>query len=176
MFYCVHCGKSLSLKMQFCPYCGKEQPQLEDHSPSTAPIASTPISTYTVPTAAHTAFTYDAQPTMPKVAKTLGTLSLWLGIAALFTGFLLVMIMVAYLATDSSFGIGFELISVPLGVAAIILCSLARKKGNYLKKPKLGRLFGIIGLVLTLLGVILFFVYIGKMAENFIDELPDFSV
>ena len=167
MLYCVYCGKSLNSKMRFCPYCGKELPLLEEsNSPSPVQILSEP----------HTAYTYDAQPTMPKVAKTLGTLSLWLGIAALFTGFLLVMIMVAYLATDSSLGIGFELISVPLGVAAIILCSLARKKGNYLKKPKLGRLFGIIGLVLTLLGVILFFVYIGKMAENFIEELPDFSV
>lgn len=112
---------------------------------------------------------------MSNSAKVFGKLAFMLGIAALCAGSLLVLLFAIFLLTNVSFPFSVEVVSVPLGVVSIVFSVLARKRGNHLTKPKLGLIFGIVALVLSLIGFILFLIYTQQAVHGFIDEMPDFS-
>ena len=177
MYYCVYCGKSFDQNLNFCPYCGKAQPKLAEavhHDPIPAP-AEAAVSPE-IPAGAHTAYSFDGTPAMKQSARIFGKLSFYLGIASLVVSALTITVLAILMATGTSISVNLELLSAPLGVAAIIFGILARKQGNYLKQPTLGRIFGIIGLVLSVVSIILLFLYARQVFNDIIGVPPDFSL
>lgn len=172
MFYCVYCGSSFDEHMKFCPYCGKVQPNVQNSQ-------STQQETYTPPAPpvyGHNVYSVLADPPLSKPAKTFGTLSFILGLAGMCAGVLMVVWAILLLAIDFNFSFSYEMVSLPLGIAAIVFSVMARKRGNMLSKPKLGLIFGIIALALTVISIIMFFVSATQTAREFFGDLPDFSL
>ncbi len=172
MFYCVYCGSSFEEHMKFCPYCGKVQPNVQNSQ-------STQQETYAPPAPpvyGHNVYSVLADPPLNKPAKTFGTLSFILGLAGLCAGVLMVVWAILLLAIDFNFSFSYEMVSLPLGIAAIVFSVMARKRGNMLSKPKLGLIFGIIALALTVISIIMFFVSAAQTAREFFGDLPDFSL
>lgn len=172
MFYCVYCGSSFEEHMKFCPYCGKVQPNVQNSQ-------STQQETYTPPAPpvyGHNVYSVLADPPLSKPAKTFGTLSFILGLAGMCAGALMVVWAILLLAIDFNFSFSYEMVSLPLGIAAIVFSVMARKRGNMLSKPKLGLIFGIIALILTAVSLIIFFVFAAQTAREFFGDLPDFSL
>lgn len=165
MFFCCYCGKSFEGQMNFCPYCGKAQPQVND-TDSYIP--------YSQP---HTPYSFNPESVLSGPAKIFGKLGFILGIAALASGVLMNLLFLIMMIAEfsfSNFSLSYEPFPLMLGVAAVVLSTIARKKGNLLKGPRLGRIFGIIGIILGAISIILFFVF----ASNSLDfsDLPGFSL
>lgn len=172
MFYCVYCGSSFEEHMNFCPYCGKVQPNVQNSQ-------STQQETYAPPAPpvyGHNVYSVLADPPLSKPAKTFGTLSFILGLAGMCAGVLMMVWAILLLAIDFNFSFSYEMVSLPLGIAAIVFSVIARKRGNMLSKPKLGLIFGIIALALTVISIIIFFVFAAQTAREFFGDLPDFSL
>ncbi len=169
MFYCVYCGSSFPEHMKFCPYCGKEQPNLEEPAAQTYSAPQQPP-VYAAP---HTPYSFDPQPVTNRPAKILGNLSFFGGLGAMIFGGLFVLLFLILTLADVGLGslsVSYEPFSIILGVGAIVLSVLARKKGNDTKRPTLGRIFGIVGIVLGAISIVLFLVFIGNAYD-----FPDFS-
>ena len=172
MFYCVYCGSSFEEHMNFCPYCGKVQPNVQNSQ-------STQQETYTPPAPpvyGHNVYSVLADPPLSKPAKTFGTLSFILGLAGMCAGVLMMVWAILLLAIDFNFSFSYEMVSLPLGIAAIVFSVMARKRGNMLSKPKLGLIFGIIALVLTVVSIILLSLYTREVVSEFFEDMPDFSL
>lgn len=189
MYFCVYCGKSFEGNMKFCPYCGKPQPNLQEpepaatvpqppvyEAPAQPPHYGEPVVVYAPPSEPHTAYSDPSQQPMNNSAKIFGNLSFFLGLAGLCAGVLTILLLLLYFAIDFDMTFSLELISLPLGVAAIVFSVIARKKGNMLSRPKLGRIFGIIALVLTVVSIILLSLYTREVVSEFFEDMPDFSL
>lgn len=182
MFYCVYCGKSFEDHMNFCPYCGKVQPNVQGNQPmqqvSYAP-PEPPVYGETVfapHVNGHNVYSVLADPPLSKPAKTFGNLSFFLGLAGMCAGGLMVILSILLLVIDFNIPFSIEMVSLPLGIAAIVFSVIARKQGNMLSRPKLGRIFGIIALVLTVVSLVLFFLYTRRAVSEFFEDMPDFSL
>lgn len=177
MIFCVYCGKSFESKMKFCPYCGKEQPLLETlEAQPYAPEAPTSPPVTAAPYAPHTAYSFESVPQLSRPAKLLGKLSFIAGLVSMILGAILDLTFLILSFSDLSinFSVSYEPFTLILGVGAIVLSVLARKKGNYQKQTTLGRIFGIVGIVLGAISIILFLVFVTSSFE--FPELPDFSL
>lgn len=122
--------------------------------------ASPPVYPVQAPTPAY------AAPAVSKAGLVLGKVGLALGIASLASGLLfnLIFLLLAIVKPDlSSFdSLSYEPFTLTLGIVAVILSGIARKRGNYEKQSLLGLIFGIVGIALGVLSIILFVVFVSS--------------
>lgn len=148
MYTCPYCKKTSELLGSFCPWCG-------------APVAADQNDRQQAPdNAYYNQPMYPHQPYAPQQgtpSKAMAIVSMALAAAGLFFSVFSFFYTIIFAMVDAAVGfgmsIGFGFFSIPLSLVGFILAIKARNAGNTTVFSKLGKIFGLIGLILSAFSV-----------------------
>lgn len=161
MYICPRCNTQSEVPANFCPTCGAAMvmaaTQQPDAPEQTAVQQTTPSynpTTYTYPP-------YQQPANRPSKAKAIVSMSLSAaGLLFAFLGFIYTSI---FMAVEPEAGlvmaIVFGIFSLPLSIIGLCMASSVRRAGDTTVFSKLGRIFGIIGIIMA--GLSMFIGFIG---------------
>ena len=167
MYVCPNCNKQSETPANFCPRCGTAmiiapevqaeapqqavpQPQYVAPQPEQPQYAEPQQPQYTQPMYAQPQYVAP-QPSTPSKAKAI--VGMALGAAGLFFAVLGFFYTLAFVAIDGAFAIGmsigFGIFSMPLSLVGFIMSSKARNAGDRSVFTKLGKIFGLVGTIVS---------------------------
>ena len=139
MFICPNCKKTSETPLNFCTYCGSRMEEV--NTAQSAPVNEATRGGYG-----------NNMPDAPKPSKAKSIVGMVLSIIGFGNSAFGILYTLIYMATQSgeftfTFALIMFLIAFPTSLVGLILSSKSRKAGDLSVFTKLGRLFGIFGII-----------------------------